>query len=151
PEILTRISGVTIPLFSVRTRTDWGIGQITDLPACARLFLRAGQKLIQVLPTHELADGETSPYGALSAFAIDPIYLDVDAVADLDADGIRHALGPEGERELERLRRGSVVEYGPVRALKRRVLGQAFSRFRERELANDTARARALFSFVEEE
>jgi 4-alpha-glucanotransferase len=142
---------VTIPLFSVRTRTDWGIGQITDLPACARLFLRAGQSLVQVLPTHELADGETSPYGALSAFALDPIYLDVEAIPEVDAELLDRALGEGGRAELERVRGLPTVDYGAVRALKRRVLARAFERFRERELAKDSSRARALFSFVAEE
>jgi 4-alpha-glucanotransferase len=148
---IARLSGVTIPLFSVRTRTDWGIGQITDLPAAAALFRRAGQRLLQVLPTHELADGETSPYGALSAFAIDPIYITVEATPDADAELVARALGSGGQEELERLRRSPTVNYAAVRALKRAVLREAFLSFRERELAKDSERARALFAFVERE
>ena len=90
---MTRVSGVTIPLFSLRTRNDWGIGQITDLPACAAWLHQAGQRLVQVLPTHELSQGETSPYGALSAFAIDPIYICVEAIPDLDAAALARRLG----------------------------------------------------------
>lgn len=146
-----RVSGVTIPLFSVRTRADWGIGQITDLPACAALFLRAGQRLVQVLPTHELADGETSPYGALSAFALDPIYVNVDAAPEVDADLVDRTLGASGRVELERVRRLPTVDYAAVRSLKRRVLSAAFARFRERELSRDTPRARELFAFVDRE
>src|SRR5687767_1597978 len=123
---MARVSGVTIPLFSVRTRADWGIGQISDLPTCAAFFLAAGQRLVQVLPTHELADGETSPYGALSAFALDPIYIDVASVPELDAAVITRALGDEGRVELERVRALPHVDYRAVRALKRRVLGAAF-------------------------
>lgn len=148
---MTRASGVTIPLFSVRSRSDWGIGQISDLPAAAAWFLTAGQRLVQVLPTQELADGETSPYGALSAFAIDPIYVDVERVPELDAASIARALGEEGKAELERVRALSRVDYRAVRALKRRALGAAFHRFRERELAKDGARAKALGSFIERE
>lgn len=146
-----RLSGVTIPLFSVRTRTDWGIGQITDLPAVAALFLAAGQKLLQVLPTHELADGETSPYGALSAFAIDPIYITVEAALEVTPELVADALGDEGRRELDRVRAAKAVDYKAVRALKRRVLTKAFDRFRARELAKDTPRSRELFAFVERE
>jgi 4-alpha-glucanotransferase len=139
---MARISGVTIPLFSVRTRSDWGIGQITDLPAAARFFLRAGQRVLQVLPTHELADGESSPYGALSAFAIDPIYLTIEAVPDADPADVDQA-------EIEKLRSSAIVDYPGVRALKRRALAAAFARFRERELKANSARARELFAFVE--
>ena len=141
---MTRISGVTIPLFSVRTRSDWGIGEITSLPGCAKFFLRAGQRLVQVLPTQELADGETSPYGALSAFAIDPIYIAIDEVPDVDASRIDSG-------ELARVRRAARVEYKAVRALKDRALSAAFDRFRERELGKKTDRAQALLAFVSRE
>jgi len=125
---MARLSGVTIPLFSVRTRRDWGIGQITDLPACAQLFVRAGQRLVQVLPTHELAEGETSPYGALSAFAIDPIYIDVERVPEVDASIVAASLADPGE--LDRLRAKGTVDYAAVRALKKRALRRAFERFK---------------------
>ncbi len=146
-----RISGVTIPLFSLRSRGDWGIGQFTDLPACADLFRRAGQRLVQVLPAHELADGETSPYGALSAFALDPIYLNVEAVPEVDAELVQRVLGDRGRAELERARRSAKVEYAAVRSLKRKVLREAWDRFRERELATSTPRARELLAFLERE
>jgi 4-alpha-glucanotransferase len=146
-----RLSGVTIPLFSVRTRADWGIGEIPDLPACAKFFLRAGQRLVQVLPTQELADGETSPYGALSAFAIDPMYIALPRVADLDENAIATALGHDGRADLARVRALPRVDYRAVRVLKRRVLSAAFARFRERELGAKSARARSLFAFVDRE
>ena len=126
-----RLTGVTIPLFSIRSRSDWGIGQITDLPAAAAFFLRAGQRLLQVLPTHELADGETSPYGALSAFAIDPIYIDVESVPEADLSLARTVLGDEGVGTLMRVRQSNAVDYATVRRLKRRVLGAAANRLRE--------------------
>lgn len=149
---MSRVSGVTIPLFSIRTRNDWGIGQITALPACAAWLHQAGQRLVQVLPTQELSSGETSPYGALSAFAIDPIYIDITAVPDLDADAIAHRLGDEGLAELERVRRSPTVDYETVRHLKKRAFAEAFSRFRHNELAdNNGDRARAFFSFIDRE
>ena len=148
---MSRLSGVTIPLFSVRTRTDWGIGQITDLPACAQLFAVAGQRLVQVLPTHELADGETSPYGALSAFAIDPIYITIQAVPEIDDALVSEVLGAPGLEELARVRASQTVDYAAVRSLKRRALHGAFDRFRARDLGKDTARGKALLAFVEHE
>ncbi len=148
---MARVSGVTIPLFSIRTRKDWGIGQISDLPACASWLHEAGQRLVQVLPAHELADGETSPYGALSAFALDPIYITVERVPELDEGGIAQALGDEGRARLEALRRKERVDYSGVRALKRRAFSAAFERFRTKELAGGTPRAKELFDFVNRE
>jgi len=148
---MRRQSGVVLPLFSVRTRRDWGIGQITDLPACAAWIRRAGHRLLQVLPPHELSSGETSPYGALTAFGLDPIYLDVEALEDLDAPAIAGALGADGQRALERVRAAERVDYGEVRALKGRALRAAFDRFYEREWAHGTPRAGNFAEFVRRE
>ncbi len=145
-----RRSGVTFPLFSLRSRTDWGIGEINDLPACAAWLLCAGQRLIQVLPTHALSVGETSPYGAISAFALDPVYISIDAIAELQlVEG--DVLDAEGVAELAHLRACPSVQYERVRALKDKALGRAFELFCERELRTDSPRYRAFLAFVQEE
>lgn len=149
---MAKISGTTIPLFSIRTKRDWGIGQISDLPRCAAWLRLAGQRLLQVLPTHELSEGETSPYGALSAFALDPIYLDVEGVADLDPGVIAATLGTDGAAELARVRGLATVDYRAVRRLKRRVLAVSFARFREGQRKDPNGqRAKAFSAFVESE
>src|SRR5579862_453537 len=128
---MQRKSGVVLPLFSIRSQRDWGIGQITDLPLASAWIARAGQRLLQLLPPHELSVGETSPYGALTAFGLDPIYLDVEAIPDLDQPSLRDALGSEGQSTLARVRGSARVEYREVRALKTRVIRAAFDRFFE--------------------
>src|SRR6516165_8106701 len=115
---MKREAGVVLPLFSIRTRRDWGVGQITDLPACAAFIRRAGHRLLQVLPPHELSAGESSPYGALTAFGLDPIYADIDAVEDLDATAVAEALGDDGRRTRDAARASERVDYAAVRGLK---------------------------------
>jgi 4-alpha-glucanotransferase len=146
--LMRRQAGVVLPLSSIRTRRDWGIGQVTDLPRCAAWIGTAGHRLLQILPPHELSGGETSPYGALTAFGIDPIYTDVDAVEDLDPAAIDAALGDEGKRELERVRQAERVLYEPVRELKTRALHAAFERFHAREWLRGTPRATRLADFI---
>jgi 4-alpha-glucanotransferase len=151
---MRRQAGVVLPLFAIRTRKDWGIGQLTDLPACARWARGAGQRLLQVLPPHTLSAGETSPYGALTAFGLDPIYADIEAIEDLDAAAIDELLsgnGNEGKRALERVRAAERVDYEGVRALKERALDVAFARFQQREWARGTPRAKALAKFIRDE
>jgi 4-alpha-glucanotransferase len=145
----SRVAGVTIPLSSVRTQRDWGIGQIADVPAFARWILTAGHRLVQILPPYELAPGETSPYGARTAFGIDPLYVTLEDVADLDASAIDDVLGSAGRTERDRLRGLGQVDFAGVRALKTRVLARAFERFEEREWKPGTLRAAELRAFVE--
>jgi 4-alpha-glucanotransferase len=146
-----RTAGVVLPLFSIRTRRDWGIGQITDLPACAAWVRRAGHRLLQVLPPYELSAGETSPYGALTAFGLDPIYADVDAVEDLDRPALEAALGEDGKATLERVRASDRVDYAAVRGIKTRALRAAFEAFHAGEWVRGTARAARLRDFMARE
>jgi 4-alpha-glucanotransferase len=147
----SRTAGVVIPLFSIRTRDDWGIGQIGDLPKCAAWIRRAGHRVLQILPPYELAAGETSPYGARTAFGLDPIYITVEAIPDLDRGAIDEALGADGRRDLDRLRAHDRVDYAASRALKMRVLRHAFERFHAREWKRGTARAEELAKWIERE
>ena len=148
---MDRKAGVVLPLFSIRSRRDWGIGQISDLPLCAAWARTAGQRLLQILPPHELSRGETSPYGALTAFGLDPIYVDVEAVEDLDAGAIDEALGEAGRRALERARASESVDYETVRDLKTRALRAAFERFHAAHWLRETPRARRLAQFLREQ
>jgi 4-alpha-glucanotransferase len=151
---MRRQAGVVLPIFAIRTRRDWGIGQLTDLPACARWARAAGQRLLQVLPPHTLSAGETSPYGALTAFGLDPIYADIEAIEDLDAaaiDALLSGNGNEGRDALEKARASERVDYVTVRSLKERAFDAAFARFQEREWARGTPRAKALADFIRRE
>jgi len=71
-----------VPLFSLRSDRDWGIGEIGDIAPAARWLESAGLPLLQLLPINELPPHETSPYSSLSAMAVDPQYLSMGDVED---------------------------------------------------------------------
>ena len=73
--VTKRASGVLVPLFSLRSSNSWGVGEFPDLPAFAGWAQAAGQSFIQILPITEVPPSETSPYSALTAMAVDPIYI----------------------------------------------------------------------------
>lgn len=146
-----RIAGVTVPLFSVRTENNWGIGEIGDLPELASFLSEAGFALVQLLPLGELPANESSPYGALSAFGIDPIYISIHEVPDINPSELRRILGgDEGYRLLGRAKGASEVDYGAVRTLKMRALKSAFDRFVSRDFRKHGLRAEAFNAFVRE-
>jgi 4-alpha-glucanotransferase len=78
---IERIAGVMVPLFSIRTRVDAGIGDIAALAAMTDLAAAMEHRGILLLPLDETAPGEASPYSALSVFAIDPIYIGLEGLA----------------------------------------------------------------------
>src|SRR4051794_38834629 len=83
----SRRAGILVPLFSIPSSTSWGIGEIGDLGPLTRWLESAGQRFVQLLPINELPPHERSPYSALSAMAIDPQFITMNAVEDFDALG----------------------------------------------------------------
>jgi 4-alpha-glucanotransferase len=151
-ETRRRLAGVTVPLFSLWTERSWGIGEIPDLVAFADWAITAGLRLVQILPLGEISGGETSPYSALSAFGIDPLYIALSDVPDLSAADLETVIGDKEHAEaFEAARRSRHVEYGVVRPLKQRALELAFARFEQEHLATTSERARAFASFVKDE
>lgn len=144
-----RVAGVTVPLFSLRSEQSWGIGEIGDLPAFASFVASAGISLIQILPLAEISIGGTSPYSALSAFGIDPMFISLAPVSDLKHLGAREVLGAKGVAELDAARRRATIDYAAVRALKRRALTAGLHHFVEHELAAGTERSPRARAFIE--
>ena len=75
------MKGVAVPLFSLRTNDDFGIGEYSDLPELGNWCIANGLKIIQILPINDTTlhyDWRDSyPYNAISAFALHPIYLNI--------------------------------------------------------------------------
>jgi 4-alpha-glucanotransferase len=74
PHGTERISGVLVPVAALRGEAGTGIGEFADLPALAGWCAANGQKIIQLLPVNDTGT-QSSPYSALSAFALHPIYI----------------------------------------------------------------------------
>jgi len=151
PSGASKVAGILVPLFSVRTSRSLGIGDIADLPELAKWSVDHGHRLLQLLPLGDLPEGETSPYSAATSFGIDPMYVAVDRLVDV-SDEERHALiGPDADNTLARIKAASNVEYGTVRAIKKRILRAAFERFYVTEWEKNGARAQALKQFMSEQ
>ncbi|MFH2114746.1 MAG: 4-alpha-glucanotransferase, partial [Spirochaetota bacterium] len=89
-----RLMGTAIPLASIKTRQGWRVGEFPDLVPFGAMCRKAGLTVLQLLPVNDTG-GQSSPYFALSAFALHPLYLRVqdlpeaakapEALAALDA------------------------------------------------------------------
>ena len=144
-----RYAGLLVPLFSIPSRRSWGIGELWDLPELAAWMSDAGFSFVQLLPLNEMADGQNSPYSALSAMAIDPIFIAPAVVPDLEALGGEAVLSDAERRDLDAVRRAPAIDYARVRALKTKALRAAFAHFLEHEWRAETPRARRLRRFTE--
>ena len=146
-----RRSGVLLPLFACPSRSSWGIGDIHDIAPVARWLAAGAQRLLQLLPLNEMAPGQYSPYSAISAMAIDPIYIDLASVAEFAALGGEASMSPDDRRDLAAVRTARRVDHDRVRRLKRTALTASFERFLDAEWSRDTPRAGELRAFVSEQ
>ncbi len=146
-----RHAGVLVPLFSIPSRESWGIGEIPDLVRLGHWMSHAGLDFVQLLPLNEEAEGQNSPYSALSAMAIDPVFIAPSQVEEIVALGGELMLDAEEQERLRMAREAPTIEYRAVRAIKHRVFRAAFTRFVEGEWLRRTARALQLDAFMERE
>ncbi len=80
-----RRRGVCVPLFSLRSDRDCGVGDAGDLPALVDWCVRIGAEVIQLLPVNDMGL-DACPYSALSAFALDPVFAALDRIPGLEDD-----------------------------------------------------------------
>ncbi|MBV8361784.1 MAG: 4-alpha-glucanotransferase, partial [Deltaproteobacteria bacterium] len=121
--MIARCAGILIPLFSIRSTEDFGRGEFGGLLPMAQMALAMGHRLLQLLPIDEVAPGETSPYSALSVFALDPIYLSLKLLPGIsqdECDAARAALR-HGDKPAEQLK---------LRAFKSKLLLQSYRYFK---------------------
>lgn len=78
-------AGMAIPVFSLKTKHSFGIGEFTDLKPLADWAKKTGLKMIQILPVNDTtATGtrkDSYPYASISAFALHPVYLNLETLA----------------------------------------------------------------------
>ncbi|HET9056022.1 MAG TPA: 4-alpha-glucanotransferase [Chitinophagaceae bacterium] len=78
-------AGIAIPVFSLKTKNSFGVGEFTDIRVLVDWSKKIGLKLIQLLPINDTTATHTwtdsYPYAAISAFALHPIFLNLEQVA----------------------------------------------------------------------
>ena len=74
-----RGAGTAVPIFSLRTESDFGIGEFCDLRPLVDWAAATGQCIIQLLPVNDCTrKGEwrdSYPYSPISSFALNPMYM----------------------------------------------------------------------------
>ena len=150
-----RAWGVAVQLYGLRSRTNWGSGDFSDLRALAARCGSAGASIVGINPLHarNVNDpAEASPYAASSRLFIDPQYLDVEAIADLaECEEARARCDSRSfQGLLRRLRDGELVDRAGAAVARNAILAMLYASFRRRHLANGSARAEAFRRFRDE-
>lgn len=126
-----RFFGTAIPVFSLRTEKSGGTGEFTDLKPFGDWIKRTGQHIIQILPINDTtATGTWSdsyPYSVISVMALNPIYLNIEAIGTI-TDARTKA---EYETERDRLNSLQSLDYEAVFHLKQKFAEIQFESYAE--------------------
>lgn len=130
-------SGVAIPVFSLRTKNSFGVGEFADIKLLVDWAKLTGLKLIQLLPVNNTVSTftwlDSYPYGAISAFALHPLYINLQKVAGKEYAG---QLKPLKKKQLE-LNDKAAVDYEEVMKYKFSVLRELYQFMGEDCLSSD--------------
>ena len=134
-------AGVAIPVFSVRSNDDFGVGDFFDLKKMVDWAALTGQKFLQILPindttmTHTWTD--SYPYNANSSFALHPMFLRLSELGE-PADPSRRQYFEDLRRELNSL---PTVDYERVNNAKNEYTREIFAQEGHKTLESDDFKA----------
>jgi 4-alpha-glucanotransferase len=119
---------LAVQLYGIRSARNWGIGDFTDLEGLLELAAGLGAEGVGLNPLHALFDdrpGDCSPYSPNSRLFLNPLYIDVEKLAEFLPGGF-----PESGDIIARLRQSDIVDYAAVAELKWRALRSVFDAFK---------------------
>ena len=119
-------AGTVIPVFSIRTHDDFGVGDFLDIKAMVDWCKSTGQNILQILPINDTTIlgtwVDSYPYRANSIFALHPIYLRPNAVGTLrDEERVKYY-----QKISDELNRLPDIDYERVCAAKQEYLHELF-------------------------
>lgn len=123
---LWRGAGVSIPVFSLRSQKSFGVGEFADIKLLIDWAKKTGLKLIQLLPINDTSAHQnwhdSYPYAAISAFALHPIYINLEKIAGREFSSIIKPLKKK-QKHLNELKE---FDYEKVMKLKLSALKELF-------------------------
>ncbi len=118
----TKLAGTLIPVFSLRSKGSFGVGDFGDLKMMIDWVAETKQKVLQVLPINDTTATHTwtdsYPYSCISIFALHPQYVDLRQLPEI-ADKKKAAEMESLRKELNALKQ---IDYERVNNAKNEYL-----------------------------
>lgn len=143
----SRSTGVLLPLSAMRSANDWGCGDLDSLKSWLKFFGKQGLKVLQILPINETAPNENCPYSALSTYAIDPVYLNIENIPEYQKCEKAKAVVKELREDIEAWRKSKNTKFKQIKAAKYRVLWETYLYFLQEEKLKETKRYKDFLEF----
>lgn len=129
-------AGVAIPVFSLRRKDGFGVGEFTDIKLLVDWASKVGIRLIQILPINDTVAKHTwmdsYPYAAISVYALHTIYLNISEMGKLNSEINQQIIEAQG-KYLNSLDK---IDYEAVMKLKARFIKLLYDQDKNEFLAD---------------
>ncbi|HCY88687.1 MAG TPA: 4-alpha-glucanotransferase [Chitinophagaceae bacterium] len=128
PQFSWKGAGVNVQLSSLKSERSWGVGDFDDLKTLTDWSVKTGIKMIQLLPINDTIAShnkkDSYPYSAVSAFALHPVFMNVEKLAQSAA-----VVFPDKMlEEVKALNELSTFDYESVAPLKMEAIAKVFEK-----------------------
>ncbi|EJL83000.1 4-alpha-glucanotransferase [Pantoea sp. GM01] len=133
--------GALVQLYTLRSESNWGIGDFGDLRLMLEQIAKHGGDFVGLNPLHALYPAlpeHASPYSPTSRRWLNVLYLDINQVADFQhsQDGQRWWKSAKTRKALQQARASEFVDYSAVAELKLAALRFAWQNYQPRAAAD---------------
>ena len=126
PVYNVRCAGTQVPVFSLRSKASFGVGDFGDLKKMIDWMAMTQQRVLQLLPINDTTTTHTwtdsYPYSSISIFALHPQYADLNALPQLADEALRNKF-ESLRQELNALPK---IDYERVNAAKTEYLKELY-------------------------
>jgi 4-alpha-glucanotransferase len=129
-----KLWGINLPLYTLRSEHNWGMGDFSDLEEAISWAADLGTSFVGINPIHAPSPArevDPSPYSPSSRLFLNFFYLNLEGVPELQESPEAQAIlaSPEFAGLIAHLQAGRLVDYTEVYRLKRQLLGLLYQTF----------------------
>lgn len=156
-----RLWGLSIQLFSLRSETQWGIGDFADLAVLIELVANEGGSFIQLNPLHalDIANPQAcSPYSPSDRRRLNPLYINLEMVPEFPqlfcdvepnaAVGTASELTIEFKAIKQQVNRADWLDYQLVSLHKYRIFKLLYRQFIVAHVETNSVRGQRFSQFI---
>ncbi len=149
-----KIWGSAIQLYTLKSDSNWGMGDFADLEELVRLMAAQGADVIGLNPIHALypvSPDHCSPYSPSDRSFLNVLYTAIEQVPEFHESPalIRKRGTKKFNAIVQQLKASDQVQYEGVSVLKYEFFDVLFSVFKKKHLGKGTPRDQAFQSFLE--
>ncbi len=150
-----KIWGFTAQLYSLRSDSNWGIGDFSDLNQLVQRSLLAGASVVGINPLHPLYQNNPahrSPYSPSSRCFLNPLYIDVtDIINFKHCEEVQNVVSSNKfQNRLISIKNSEHIDYVGVSELKYEVIELLFSDFCNKSTTSYINEANSFLRFKKE-